>query len=172
MPSPVSWFGHVQKTFAKASTRKDTWWKIPCYNTHILLHLTMCSWAAFVWMPWRQMYQKNFWWCAAVSCYFQGPGLIRCTKQDSCCLHYVLSPLLLTWLYQTGWLLYPWGICEWLKLPLPANLWTELLISRQHRGELLQRTFLNRSISPESFFSHYLWWVVGYRKVKSFKNHH
>jgi hypothetical protein len=74
------------------------------------------------------------------------------TAADSC---------LLTWLYQTRLLVYPWSVSEWMELPLPANLWAELLISRQHRRELLQRTFLNRSTSPVSFLSHCLWWVVG-----------
>ena len=47
--------------------------------------------------------------------------------------------------YGTGLLVYPWGVCEWTKLLMPANLWTELLISRQHRQEFLQRTFLRIS---------------------------
>lgn len=32
-----------------------------------------------------------------------------------------------------------------------ADLWTELPVSRQHKQELLQRTFLTRSTSPLSF---------------------
>jgi hypothetical protein len=35
---------------------------------------------------------------------------------------------------------------------------------------LLQITFLNRFPFPISFLFHYLWWVVGYRGVKVFKN--
>jgi hypothetical protein len=75
-------------------------------------------------------------------------------------------------LYQTGQLVYLWSVCEWIELlpRLPANLWTELLISRQHRWELLQRMFLNTSTSPVSFLFHYGWWVT--REVKVFKNHH
>jgi hypothetical protein len=47
-----------------------------------------------------------------------------------------------------------------MELLLPANLGTELLISRR---ELLLRTFLNRFTSPVSFLFYYLWWVVGYK---------
>jgi hypothetical protein len=39
--------------------------------------------------------------------------------------------MLLTRLYRTGLLVYPWSVCEWIELPLLANLWTELPISRQ-----------------------------------------
>jgi hypothetical protein len=41
------------------------------------------------------------------------------------------------------------------------DLYTELPISRQHRWELLQRTFPNRSTFLTSFLFHYLWWVMG-----------
>jgi hypothetical protein len=51
--------------------------------------------------------------------------------------------------------------CLQVDWAVAAKLWTELLISRQHRWELLQRTFLNRSTSPILFLSHYLWWLVG-----------
>lgn len=33
----------------------------------------------------------------------------------------------------TGLLVYLWRVCEQIELLLPANLWTELPISRQHR---------------------------------------
>ena len=88
----------------------------------------------------------------------------------------IVSLLLLTRLYQTGLLVYPWNVCEWIKLPLPANLCTELPISRQHRQELLQRTFLNKSTSPlptpYPLFPTVSdgWWAT--REVKAFKNHH
>jgi hypothetical protein len=80
------------------------------------------------------------------------------------CHCYCLT-VLLSWLYRTELSC----VCEWIKLPLPANLWTELLISRQHRWELLQRTFLNRSTS---FFSTTFdgCWITW--EVKVFKNHH
>jgi hypothetical protein len=54
-----------------------------------------------------------------------------------------------------------WSVCKWIELLLPANLWIEGPISRQHRWELLQRTFLNRSTFPIFFLPHYVWWVVG-----------
>jgi hypothetical protein len=64
---------------------------------------------------------------------------------------------LLTWLSWTGLLVYPWSVYELIKLLLHANMWTELPISRQHRWELRQRTFLNRFTIPVSYLSHYLW---------------
>lgn len=70
------------------------------------------------------------------------------TTADSC---------LLTWLSWTGLLVYPWSVYELIKLLLHANMWTELPISRQHRWELRQRTFLNRFTIPVSYLSHYLW---------------
>jgi hypothetical protein len=79
---------------------------------------------------------------------------------------------LLSWLYRTGLLWYPWSVWEWTELPLPANLWTEQLISKQHRLELFQRTSLNRSASLYPFFSITSGgrWVT--REVNTFKNHH
>jgi hypothetical protein len=62
-----------------------------------------------------------------------------------------------------------WYICEVFASGSRCHCWpqwTELLISRQHRQELLQRTFLNRSTSPVSFLFHYLWWVVATREKK------
>ena len=64
---------------------------------------------------------------------------------------YLLPPL-----YWARLLVYPW-----VDRAAAANLQTELLISRQLRLMLLQRTFLNRFTSPISFLPHYLWWVVG-----------
>jgi hypothetical protein len=43
--------------------------------------------------------------------------------------------LLLPWLP-----VYSWSVCKWIELLLPANLWTELLISRQCKWDLLQKT--------------------------------
>ena len=54
------------------------------------------------------------------------------TSADSC---------LLSWLYWTGLLMY---LCFQVDLAAPANLGIELLISRQHRWELLQVAFQNR----------------------------
>jgi hypothetical protein len=62
------------------------------------------------------------------------------------CLCYVMSLLLLTWLYWTA------GVsvkCLWADQAVAANLWTEQPISRQYRWEFFQRTFLNRSIPPD-----------------------
>ena len=42
--------------------------------------------------------------------------------------------------------------CFLVDREVAANLWTELPISRQHRWELLQRTFLNRPTSPYPLF--------------------
>ena len=84
-----------------------------------------------------------------------------------------------------------WCHCYWFMFAIPTNWtagvsmkclrvdwaadadrWTELPISRQHRQELLQRTFLNRSASPYSFFptTSTGWWAT--REVKAFKNYH
>ena len=111
---------------------------------------------------WKRATSKNFSWHSCESLLLilaKGETLLSLlgstTTADTC---------LLSWLYWTGLLVYLWSVCEWIKLPLPANLWTELLISRQHRWELLQRTFLNRSTSPISFLFHYLWWVMGYKE--------
>jgi hypothetical protein len=71
---------------------------------------------------------------------------------------------LLSGIYQIGLLMCLWSVCKYIELPAHANLWTKLLISRQHRWELLQRTFLKRSISPISFLFYYLWWVVCYKE--------
>ena len=57
---------------AKASTWKHMWWRIFANNTHVLVHLTLCSWAAFVRILYREMHQKIFWWYAAVFGCFQG----------------------------------------------------------------------------------------------------
>ena len=67
-----------------------------------------------------------------------------------------MSPLLLARIYQLNCWCYLWSVCKWIELLLPASLWTELLISRLHKQELLQRNFLNRSTpppSPHPFFS-------------------
>jgi hypothetical protein len=92
---------------------------------------------------------ENFSWCSCWSLLLTWAEAEGClfllgsaTTADSC---------LLSQLYGTGLLVCPWGICEWVKLPLPANLWTELPTSRQHRWDLLQRTCLSRSSSHLSF---------------------
>ncbi len=62
----------------------------------------------------------------------------------------VASPTLLNWIFGVSMK----GL--WVNRAATADLWTELLISRQHRQELLQRTFLNRFLFLYPFFPHYL----------------
>ena len=61
--------------------------------------------------------------------------------------------------------------CEWIWADT-ADLWTELPISRQHRWEVFQRPFLNRSLPqyPSFLTDSGGWWAK--REVKAFKNHH
>jgi hypothetical protein len=97
---------------------------------------------------------ENFSWC---SCW----SLLLTGAETEAWLSAVVSPLLPSGLYWTGLLVYLWGVCKWIKLLLPANQWTKLLISRHHRWKLIRRTFLNRSIPhphprpapPHPFFS-------------------
>lgn len=53
--------------------------------------------------------------------------------------------MLLTWLCWTGLLIYLWVFVSRSDRAAAFDLWRELLISRQYRWELLQRTLLNRS---------------------------
>ena len=84
-----------------------------------------------------------------------GPSCWKELRIRPGCLCYAVPLLSLTQFYWTGLLVYPWSICRLTELLLPANLWTELQISRQHRQALVQRTFLNRSTSPISFLFHH-----------------
>ena len=52
------------------------------------------------------------------------------------------------------------------------NLGTELPISKQHRWELLQRTFLKSPLPPHHFFPTTSGGRWAKREVKAFRNHH
>ena len=63
--------------------------------------------------------------------------------------------------FWTGLLVYPWSICEWIKLLLlPGNGNGDFLT--KPFGFAPKNLFLNRSICPLSFLFYYLWlrWVV------------
>jgi hypothetical protein len=45
-------------------------------NANVLVHLTLCRWAAFVGTREREMVSKSFWWYVSASCCFQGLRLI------------------------------------------------------------------------------------------------
>ena len=100
----------------------------------------------------------------ADSCWGWG-GLAVSAKSCHCC--WFSMPTLLNWTagvsvrcFQVDW------------AAAAAILWTELLLSRQHRQELLQRIFQKRSTPlPISFFSPLLL-VGGGLQVKACKNHH
>ena len=68
---------------------------------------------------------------------------------------------LLSQFYRTALLVCPWSVSKWIELPLPANLWTELGIFRQHRL-LLQRTCQIAPLPPYPFFftTSGGWWVI------------
>ena len=76
------------------------------------------------------------------------------------CVITVANPTLPSW---TGGVFMEGLPVDWAAA---ANLWTELPISRQHRWELFQRTFLSRSTSSLSFLSHYLWWIIFKNRFK------
>jgi hypothetical protein len=95
-----------------------------CYS--LLCSVWVCGSSLF--FPERGI-AKNFSWCSWWSLLLTWPEaeawlslLGSATTAGSC---------LLSWLYQTGLLMYLWGVCEGVELILPAKLWTEMLISRK-----------------------------------------
>jgi hypothetical protein len=75
-----------------------------------------------------------------------GWGLAFSARQCHCCWFVFAIQTLLNWTAGVFVKSLPVGQAA------AVDLWTELPISRQHRWELVQRTFLNRSSSPYPFF--------------------
>ena len=140
----------------RATTRKGTWTSRDVWSVSIGLHGVTETELGLL----GQLVVKYLW---VSSLCWSAPPWKRHSQE---LLPMFLFVLLLTQVKAESWLsllgyvttvanliltrlpLYPWGVCKWIELLLSTNLWTELLISRQHKSVLLQRTFLNRSTPP------------------------
>jgi hypothetical protein len=110
-------------------------------------------------------FQASLWIPPADSC--QDWGLAVSARLCHCCWIMFAIQTLPNWTAGVSMKCLP---VDWAA---SVNLWTELPISRQHRREWLQRTFLNRSTSTVFFFpptTYGGWWA--WREIKTFKNHH
>jgi hypothetical protein len=124
--------------------------------------LCLC-WYSLLWERCSWKLLVSLWVPPADLC--QGRDLAVSVRPCHCCWFVLAIPTLLNWTAGVS------VKCLWVDGAAAADLWTELPISRQHRQELLQRTFLNRSTSPVSF----LLPLEGsglQGRSKVFKNHH
>jgi hypothetical protein len=110
-----------------------------------------CLWVSS--LQWSFLPWERHSWELLVSFWFPLADL-RLRPGCLCCLCWVMSPLLLTWLYWTGLLVYLETVCEWIELPLPTNLWTELLISSQMG--VVPKNLSKQVHCPVSFLFYYI----------------